>query len=60
MKEFWLGVVAAVLAGWLLVFQGHIPVSGMYLSPSQCWSAQLRTHANDARYRCVAVLVYHP
>jgi hypothetical protein len=59
MKGFWLGVVVAVLAGWLLLFQGFIPVSGMYLSPSQCWSIQFRSHGNDARYRCIALLVYH-
>lgn len=58
-KGFWLGVVVTVLAGWILLFQGFIPISGMYPSPSQCWSNQVRTHVNDARYRCIAILVYH-
>ncbi len=60
MKEFWLGVVVTGLVGWLALFRGYVPVSGMYLSPSECWSAQMHAHANNARYRCVAVLVYHP
>jgi hypothetical protein len=60
MREFWLGVAVTVLAAWFLFFRGDIPISGMYSSPTQCWSAQFHTHANDARYRCIALLVYHP
>ena len=60
MKEFLLGVVVTVLAGWLVALRGYVPVSEMYASPSQCWSTQLQKHANDIRYRCVALLVYHP